>query len=201
MIPLPTSFYERSAAVVAPELLGHWLIRREDDGSFSGGIIVETEAYLAQDDPACHSARGRTDRNRSMWGPPGRAYVYFIYGMHYCFNAVCQPEGIAEAVLVRAIEPTLGLPHLRRRRPNIADRHLMNGPGKLCLALGIDRAVDGGDFMEPVSRIFIALNPDRDGLVGKLGPIKPSPRIGITKAADLPLRFSLAGSAFLSRPG
>lgn len=200
MIPLPATFYERSATLVAPDLLGHELVRREEDGSFSGGVIVETEAYLANDDPACHAARGRTERNRSMWGPPGRAYVYFIYGMHYCFNAVCQPEGIAEAVLIRAIEPTLGLPHIRQRRPRITDRDLMNGPGKLCLALGIDRKSDGLQIDDFGSHIFIVSNPTREIVLEQTGPIKQSTRIGITKATELPLRFGLSKSAFLSRP-
>lgn len=200
MNPLPASFYERSAALVAPEMLGHWLLRREDDGELSGGLIVETEAYLAQDDPACHAARGRTERNRSMWGPPGRAYVYFIYGMHHCFNAVCQPEGVAEAVLVRAVEPGQGLPHLRKRRIGVTDRELMNGPGKLCLALAISKEADGIELIRDSSHLFIAANPQRDEFVMANGPITSSPRIGITKAADLPLRFSLSRSPFLSRP-
>ncbi len=199
MIPLPVSFFEASAAVVAPALLGHCLFRREDDGSVSGGIIVETEAYLAQDDPACHAARGRTARNRSMWGPPGRAYVYFIYGVHHCFNVVCQAEGIAEAVLVRAVEPSTGLHHLRRRRPGVPDRGLMNGPGKLCSAMGVDLEQDGCEIGDPTSRIMVASNPDREEQVRKLGPILSSTRIGISKAADLPLRFFLANSASISR--
>ena len=200
MKPLHDSFFDASAAEVAPALLGHWLLRREDDGSFSGGIIVETEAYLAHGDPACHAARGRTERNRSMWGPSGRAYIYFIYGMHHCFNVVCQPDGVAEAVLVRAVEATVGLHHLRRRRAGASNRELMNGPGKLCLALGIDRGSDGLRLDHPGSSIFIASNPDREGVVHRTGPIKASPRIGITKAANLPLRFALANSGFTSRP-
>jgi DNA-3-methyladenine glycosylase len=199
MTPLPTTFFEPSASIVAPALLGLWLVRLEDDGGFSGGIIVETEAYLANDDPACHAARGRTARNRSMWGPPGRAYVYFIYGVHHCFNAVCQPEGIAEAVLVRAIEPLIGLPHLRRRRPGVSDRNLANGPGKLCAALGMDAAFDGYDLGDPASQVFIADNAGREELIDRTGPVTASTRIGLTKAAELPLRFLLPQSPFISR--
>lgn len=200
MNPFPASFFDASAATVAPALLGHWLCRREDDGGFSGGMIVETEAYLAHGDPACHAARGQTGRNRSMWGPPGRAYIYFIYGVHHCFNIVCRPVGLAEAVLVRAVEATVGLPHLRLRRTGVSDRELMNGPGKLCLALGIDLKSDGLQLDDPDSSILVVSNPDREGAVQRTGPIRASPRIGITTAADLMLRFALANSGFISRP-
>src|SRR5436190_22795110 len=129
--PLPRSFFQPSARVVAPKLLGHWLLRRAPDGSWAGGEIVETEAYLA-DDPASHGFRGETARNRSMFGPFGRAYVYFIYGNHYCVNAVCRPQGCAEAVLVRAITACLGEASMRARRP-VADVHqLSSGPAILC---------------------------------------------------------------------
>ena len=104
--PFPRKFYAPSAEIVAPQLLGHWLIRQTPLGP-CGGPIVETEAYLSND-PACHGSVGRTPRNQSMWGPPGHGYVYLIYGYHYCFNAVCRPAGFAEAVLIRAIEPIFG---------------------------------------------------------------------------------------------
>ncbi|HVV70144.1 MAG TPA: DNA-3-methyladenine glycosylase, partial [Verrucomicrobiae bacterium] len=133
--PLPRSFYEPSARLVAPELLGHWLIRRTESG-VCGGLIVETEAYL-RDDPACHAAPGRTKRNRVMFGPAGHAYVYFIYGAHYCINAVCQPEGSAEAVLIRAIEPAFGVNLMEERRRCSSPRDLTNGPAKLCEAMDI----------------------------------------------------------------
>ena len=195
--PLPRSFYEPSAKVVAPRLLGHWLVRQTEQG-LSGGIIVETEAYLVND-PACHGYKRETPRNRAMYGPPGFAYVYFIYGNHWCFNAVCQPAGVAEAVLVRAIEPTLGLEWMRGRRVVGKSTDLTNGPAKFCAALGIDRALDHADLCRADSPIFIAENSHRAKSLRKLGPVVTTTRIGITRAAELPLRFYLEGSAFVSR--
>ena len=181
--PLPREFYDRSAAVVAPELLGHWLLRRTEAG-WTGGRIVETEAYLAAGDPACHAAKGRTARNASMWGPPGRAYVYFIYGVHHCFNAVCCAEGVAEAVLVRAIELDIGAN--------------ASGPGRICAVLGIDRALDGTDLCSAESPVIIARNPDAAAFLAERAPLRIGPRIGISRAVDLPLRFHLEGSRAVS---
>lgn len=195
--PLPRSFYVPSANVVASELLGHFLIRNEASG-VSGGTIVETEAYLA-DDPACHSFGGETARNRSMFGPPGHAYVYLIYGYHYCVNAVCRPTGCGEAVLIRAIAADFGEEVMRKRREVAKKEELTKGPAKLCEALSIDLKLDGVDLCVPVSPLFIGENPDRAKLLARLGPITADRRIGITKAADLPLRFYLAGSPFVSR--
>ncbi|MCX6923240.1 MAG: DNA-3-methyladenine glycosylase, partial [Verrucomicrobia bacterium] len=135
--PLARRFYEPSAKVVAPALLGHWLIRKTAHGP-CGGPIVETEAYLVGD-PACHGTPGPTARNRVMFGLPGHGYVYLIYGFYFCMNAVCQPSGVAEAVLIRALEVTHGEESMRQRRPVDLTRDLTNGPGKLCLAMGIDR--------------------------------------------------------------
>ena len=135
--PLPRSFYEPSAKVVARRLLGHWLLRQTAEG-LCGGPIVETEAYL-EGDAACHAASGLSARNRVMFGRPGHAYVYFIYGAHYCVNAVCLPGGRAEAVLIRAVEPSLGEDLLRKRRPALLPRELASGPAKLCQAMAIDR--------------------------------------------------------------
>ncbi len=195
--PLPCAFYLPSAEVVAPRLLGQWLLRKTEEG-YCGGVIVETEAYLAAD-PASHSYGGRTERNREMWGPPGRAYVYFIYGNHFCVNAVCCPEGAAEAVLIRAIEPSFGIEILMRNRPGHSLENLTNGPGKLCAALGITRAQDGADLCDVLSPLMIAKNPEADRLVQTRGPIVAASRIGITKAADLPLRFYLDKSSSVSR--
>jgi DNA-3-methyladenine glycosylase len=194
--PLPRSFYAPSAAVVARRLLGHWLIRRTAAG-FCGGPIVETEAYL-QDDPASHGFAGETARNRAMYGPPGRAYIYFIYGNHFCVNAVCRGAGVAEAVLIRAVEAELGLEILRANRPGHADLGLTNGPGKLCAALGIKRELDGTDLCDAASPLFIARHPGVARFRRSRAPIVNTTRIGITRAADLPLRFALEGSPGLS---
>jgi DNA-3-methyladenine glycosylase len=195
--PLPRRFYRPSASVVAPALLGHWLIRNTPSGP-CGGPIVETEAYLVGD-PACHGAPGPTARNRVMFGEPGRAYVYFIYGNYFCMNVVCRPPGVAEAVLIRALEVALGEGPMRQRRPVAATRELTNGPGKLCLALEIDRSLDGADLCDAESALFIARNPSLARFRKERGPMKTTPRIGLTKAAHLPLRFYLAASAFVSR--
>jgi DNA-3-methyladenine glycosylase len=194
--PLPRSFYAPSAKAVALELLGHWLIRHTPDGP-CGGPIVETEAYL-RDDPACHGAPGLTPRNRVLFGPPGHAYVYFIYGCHYCMNAVCCPAGIAEALLIRAIEPVFGLDFMRRQR-SVPPSHLTNGPAKLSEALEIDRRLDGADLCQSDSPVLIAQNPEVADFRAQHGPIITTRRIGITRAAALPLRFYLAGNPYVSR--
>lgn len=195
--PLPESFYEPSAETVAPLLLGHWLVRNTPCGP-SGGIIVETEAYLAHD-PSSHGYKRETPRTRVMYGPPGRAYVYFIYGNHWCFNAVCREAGVAEAVLVRALEPVVGLEWMRKNRRVASDVDLTNGPGKFCAALKIDRSLDAVNLCDRESPIFIAENPGRKRLLEALGPVTTTTRIGITKAADWPLRFYLGGSRYVSR--
>jgi DNA-3-methyladenine glycosylase len=195
--PLPRRFYEPSAKVVAPALLGHWLIRNTSAGP-CGGPIVETEAYLV-DDPACHGAPGPTARNRVMFGEPGRAYVYFIYGNYFCMNAVCLPPGAAEAVLIRAVEAAFGEERMLKRRPVAAPRNLTNGPGKLCLALDIDRSLDGADLCDVRSPLFVARNPAVGDFRNERGPVVTTTRIGLTKAAHLPLRFYLADSAFVSK--
>lgn len=194
---LPRQFFTPAADRVAPLLLGHWIVRRTPAG-LCAGLIVETEAYL-RDDQACHAFRGRTRRNQSMWGPPGTAYVYFIYGNHYCVNAVCQPEGVGEAVLIRAIEPVVGADLMARNRPNGKGVNLSNGPAKLCEAMDIGRTLDGIDLCDPRSGLLIAVNGERDDYVQRNGPITAGPRIGLTRAVELPLRFCLSGSGYLSR--
>ena len=161
-------------------------------------LIVETEAYVI-DDPACHGYGGESARNRSMYGPPGHAYVYFIYGVYWCVNAVCRPKGVAEAVLIRAVEPVAGIDLMRERRPVAHDKQLTNGPGKLCTALGIDRALDGTDLCDAKSPLWVARNPQHKKLLLAKGPMITTTRIGITKAAHLPLRFYLNDSAWVSR--
>ena len=196
--PLPRRLYKPSASSGAPALLGHWLIRKTENG-FCGGAIVEVEAYLV-DDPAAHGFIGETARNRVMYGPPGYAYVYFIYGVHFCVNAVCHRVGMAEAVLIRAIEADFGEDLMRRNRAAPATVSLSNGPGKLCAALDIDRKLNGADLCDERGTLFIAANPNWKTFRKQRGPLTTSTRIGVSRAAHLPLRFHLAGSAFISRP-
>ncbi len=198
-VVLPQSFYEPSAEAVAPRLLGQWLIRKTAKG-FCGGPIVETEAYLADDDPASHAFAGETARNRVMYGPPGHAYVYFIYGAHFCVNAVCQRAGRAEAVLIRAIEAEFGEGLMRDNRPVAKTVSLTNGPGKLCAALAIDDKLDGANLCDSHAGLFVAVNPNLKLFRKERGPIITTTRIGINRAAHLRLRFYLGGSAFISRP-
>jgi DNA-3-methyladenine glycosylase len=182
---LGAGFFARSVHEVAPALIGATLLV---DGA--GGVIVEVEAY-DHEDPACHGFGGRTERNAAMFGPPGRAYVYRSYGIHWCLNFVCEPEGVASAVLIRAIEPTSGLEAMRARRGLDDERLLCAGPGRLCQALGLIRAHDHAPLDAPPFRVL-----PRPGPV----PVVAGPRIGITKAADRPWRYGLAGSRFLSKP-
>ncbi|MFW5737345.1 MAG: DNA-3-methyladenine glycosylase [Spirochaetota bacterium] len=246
--PLPASFYERDAVTVARELLGATLVHELPDGTVLAGAIVETEAYR-EDDPASHSHRGPTPRARVMFGPPGRAYVYFIYGMYDCFNVVCEPEGSGAAVLIRAVHPVLGWREMWERRfpgtpmpawvagapgPARGDsgardgperdrtapatarlprpvRNLTSGPGKLCRAMAITRGEHDG---------AVVTGPGPDGgdrlavvRPGSLGGVRPwddhwplrereidvGTRVGITKAAHVEWRFSVAGDPFVSR--
>ncbi|HET7459213.1 MAG TPA: DNA-3-methyladenine glycosylase [Gemmatimonadaceae bacterium] len=189
---LPISFYDRDTRVVARELLGAVLECETSDG-LASGRIVETEAYLGADDPACHAVAGLTERTRHLHGPPGIAYVYLIYGAHWCFNAKTEREGNGSAVLVRAIEPVDGEALMRRRRPTAKrDVDLTNGPGKLCAALGVTGVLDGVPLTRPPLVI-------RSGDVIADRDIDVTPRIGITRAADLPLRWLVRGSPWVSR--
>jgi DNA-3-methyladenine glycosylase len=195
--PLPRSFFEPSAEVVAPVLLGHWLIHRTEDGPV-GGVIVEVEAYLEKD-PACHAFKGESARNRTMFGPPGHSYVYLIYGFHFCVNTVCRPKGIAEGVLIRAVHPRWGLDAIRKRRGDVAERHLTSGPGKVCAAMGITRELDGADICQAASLLLVAENTEKAETLKELGPVVQTTRIGISKAADWPLRWYLGGSGYVSK--
>src|SRR3989442_7641571 len=141
--PLPREFYARDPRAVSCDLLGKVLVRREGR-KLLAARIVEVEAYLGEGDPAAHAAAGRTLRNEVLFGPPGHAYVYFIYGNHWCFNAVCRAAGVAEAVLVRAIQASFGVAWMQARRGVARGRDLTNGPGKACAAMGIDRTLDAG---------------------------------------------------------
>jgi DNA-3-methyladenine glycosylase len=179
------AFFDRSVHEVAPDLLGVTLLV---DGV--GGPIVEVEAYH-HEDPASHGFGGRTERNAAMFGPPGHAYVYRSYGIHWCLNFVCEEEGSASAVLLRALEPVSGLEAMRARRGLDDPRLLASGPGRLCQALGVTREHDGLPLDRPPFELLPAAAPVE---------IVRAPRIGITKAADRPWRYLVAGSRFVSRP-
>ncbi len=195
---LARSFFDAPPEQVARALLGKILVRR-NGGERLAGRIVETEAYLGEHDPAAHAASGRTARNAVLYGPPGHAYVYRIYGLHYCINVSCLPEGIPGCVLLRALEPLEGMDAMRRNRgfsASAAIRQLASGPGKLCQAFGITRAADNDlDLTGADSSLGFV----EDGFQG--GDIRVTPRIGIRKATDLPLRFFLAGHACVSAAG
>jgi len=182
---LTKAFFRRSVHEVAPDLIGATLLFNG-----VGGRLVEVEAYH-HTDPAAHSFRGPTARNAVMFGPPGYAYVYRSYGIHWCLNFVCEPKGSASAVLIRAIEPTAGLPLMRRRRGLTDLRLLCAGPGRVCEALGITAVHNGLALDEPPFALFTRTGE---------AEVVAGPRIGITKAAEMPWRYGLKGSAFLSKP-
>ena len=183
--PLTKKFFARSVHEVAPDLIGATLLV---DGV--GGIIVEVEAYH-HTDPAAHSYRGPTPRNMVMFGPPGFLYVYRSYGIHWCMNFVCEKEGSASAVLIRALEPTHGIPAMRRRRGLHDERSLCTGPGKLCEAMGV--SIKHNTLPLDAPPIAIHARTHKPEIVSGI-------RIGITKAAELPWRYGLKGSKFLSKP-
>ncbi len=182
---LRRSFFDRLVLEVAPDLIGVSLLVNG-----VGGRIVEVEAYH-HTDPAAHSYRGPTDRNAVMFGPPGYAYVYRSYGIHWCLNFVCEAEGSASAVLIRALEPLAGIAAMRRRRGMPDARALCSGPGKLCEALGVSRRHNGLALDRPPFELRARVEKPE---------IAVGPRIGITKAVDHPWRFGLKGSRFLSKP-
>ena len=190
--PLPPAFYARPTPEVARSLLGHILLS-DVNGRRVAGRIVETEAYVGPDDPACHGYRARrTRRNASLFGPPGTAYVYFTYGMHWCLNAVTEAPDFPAAVLIRALEPVAGLATMRRRRGGLADGELCSGPAKLCAALGVTGRLDGVSLQRGVLRIVRGPSRQRRGII-------VTPRVGISRAADWPLRFLIKGSPWVSR--
>lgn len=199
LVPLTPRFYDRDPRRVSRDLLGTILVRREGRTLLTARI-VEVEAYLGSDDLAAHAAAGRTARNDVLFGPPGRAYVYFIYGTHYCLNVSCLPDGTAGGILFRAAEPLRGIEKMARARDISIKgprdlRLLTSGPGRLAEAFGITRARDNGkDLTNPASDLLIAENGFRTGRV------IVTPRIGITKAAILPLRYVIAGNPFVSGP-
>jgi DNA-3-methyladenine glycosylase len=198
---LHRSFFNRDPRIVARELLGKLIVRREGRKRLAGRI-VEVEAYLGAGDLAAHAAAGHTARNAVLWGPPGHAYIYFIYGVHYCLNISCLPAGDAGCVLIRALEPVSGIADMAKAR-GLADldltlvrelRKLASGPGKLCEALGITRPRDNGkDMLSPSSDLQVM----SDGL--RVQDIVVTQRIGITKSAELLLRYVIAGNSFVSK--
>src|ERR1700722_6885393 len=182
---LRRAFFSRSVLEVAPDLIGATMLVNG-----VGGLIVEVEAYR-HTEPAAHSFRGQTPRNAVMFGPPGYVYVYRSYGIHWCVNFVCEPKGSASAVLIRAIEPTVGLSVMRRRRGLADVRLLCSGPGRVCEALRITHPQNGMALEEPPFKLF-ARTDEAEVIAG--------PRIGITKAVEKPWRYGLKGSRFLSKP-
>lgn len=189
---LTRRFYARPTEVVAKALLGQCLLRQTDSGEWLGGIIVETEAYLATEDPASHSYRGHTKRNGSMFCPPGTLYVYSIHAKH-CMNVSTEREGVGSAVLIRAAEPIFGLPEMTRRRNQQDPRRLIRGPGMLCQAIGVTRLLDGIDLIASSEVVILRAK--------KIAPgdIQSGPRIGISRGKEMQLRFYLRGNRFVSR--
>jgi DNA-3-methyladenine glycosylase len=183
-VRLERDFFARSVHEVAPDLVGATLLV---DGV--GGTVVEVEAY-DHEDPASHGFRGRTERNAAMFGPPGHAYVYRSYGIHWCLNLVCEEEGVANAVLLRALEPTHGLDAMRARRGVDDLRLLCSGPGRLCRALAVTRAHDALPLDAPPFELFAREEPVE---------VAAGPRVGITRALELPWRYGVRGSRYLSR--
>lgn len=191
MTPLSRDFYQRPTVEVAKDLLGKVLVHRQP-GVMTAGIIVETEAYLYPDDPAAHSYHGPSPRSQPMFGPAGQAYVYLIYGMYHCVNVVTGPEG--EAVLIRALEPVLGIETMKQRRGQEQETDLTSGPGKLTQALGITLDQNEADLVSSQLQLVESeysreINSEQ---------ITATPRVGITKATERPLRFTVAGSSYLS---
>lgn len=192
--PLPTEFYLQDTREAAKKLLGQLLVRTLPGGEVLSGVIVETEAYL-KDDPACHAYKGQTPRNAMMFGPPGHAYVYFTYGLHMMLNLVCAPEGTAEAVLVRALEPAEGIESMRVHRGGLAEtKQLTNGPGKLAQALALTRLDHNGlDITALGSELYVLPRPSAPF------EIVETTRIGISQGMELPWRYYVRGNAYVSR--
>jgi DNA-3-methyladenine glycosylase len=201
---LKREFFARDTLIVARDLLGRRLVRilpTAEDSQIGekrlSGRIVEVEAYIGEEDDASHASPGRTKRNAPMYGPPGHAYVYLIYGMYHCFNVVTEHEGFPAAILIRALEPLEGLDVMRQRRGGRPDRQLTSGPGRLCEALSIDRHFDGADLCAPGARLFLEPGeplPDDDVDLG--------PRINVRgdkTALNAPWRFYVAGNRYVSR--
>lgn len=185
-------FFSRDTLTVAKALLGAYLQHDLPKGRV-GGVVVEAEAYVMFDDPGCHAFRGKTERNRAMFGPPGHAYTYFTYGNHWMFNIVTEREGHGCAVLIRALEPMEGLEIMRARRPKARrDVDLANGPGKLAAALGIGKEQYGLDLLDSPLRVFVPRPYDRARMLRSYGGVVQTTRIGLNNGGNLPYRFYLA---------
>lgn len=196
MCRLERDFFARDTLAVARDSLRKRLVRKLEGRRISGRI-VEVEAYIGEADEASHASPGPTERNASMYGPPGYAYVYFIYGMHYCLNIVTEREGYPAAVLIRALEPVEGLEEMRSRRGGRSNQQLTSGPARLCEAFGIDRRFDGLDLCTPDARLFIEANGTRAD-----GAVATSPRINVRgdeAALNAPWRFYVQGNRYVSR--
>jgi DNA-3-methyladenine glycosylase len=196
-VPLTTAFFNRDPRKVARALLGKLLVRETARGLLAGRV-VETEAYLGEGDLAAHAVAGKTARNSVLWGPPGHAYVYFVYGNHYCLNVSCLPDGVAGCVLFRALEPVSGVAQMTRARGIEIGREsdlikIASGPGRMCEAFGITRLRDNGKNMASEDS---DLRLADDGF--RVRQVLVTPRVGITKSADEPLRFVIAGNPYVS---
>lgn len=192
LVPLGEEFFARDPREVGPELLG-CIVVSTADGLVTAGRIAETEAYLGADDPGSHAAtRGMTKRNAVMYGRPGRAYVYFTYGNHYMLNLVCEPEGVAGGVLLRALEPLLGIEQMRVRRGGRPDAELCNGPGKLAQALGLDLRDNGVELGTGRIAVYHGKRPLR-------GEIVTTGRVGLSRGHELDYRYHVKGDPFVSR--
>jgi DNA-3-methyladenine glycosylase len=187
---LPASFFARDTVTVARDLLGKILVSRSGD-TLTGGRIVETEAYLGPGDPGSHAFRGMTPRTRVMFGPPGRAYVYFTYGNHHMLNLITEEDGVAGGVLIRAVEPLFGVEEMERRRNGRPLPELTNGPGKVAAALGVDLSDYGSELGEGRLAVYDAAPPRE--------PVAVSGRVGLSAGWDAPLRFYLKGNPFVSK--
>ena len=193
---LARAFYARDTIKVARDLLGQRLVRMRD-GERLSGTIVEVEAYIGEGDAACHASRGRTKRNATMYGPPGIAYVYLIYGMYLCLNFVTEREGFAAAVLIRALEPIEGTETMGTLRQRTKEVELTSGPGRLCQALGIDRTFDGADMCASNAQLFV----ERAAPLAQAA-VAAGPRVGVrgdAKAVSAPWRLFMKDNAFVSR--
>ena len=193
-------FYQRSTLTVARELLGQRLVKLEEDHSRLSGTIIEVEAYVGTEDLACHARAGRTDRNETMWGPPGHTYVYFIYGMHWMLNIVTEEEGRPAAILIRALLPEEGIPRMMERRNGRKRTQLLNGPAKLCQAFGIKQATDGIDMCDSEGNIFI----EEAGQIPEIA-VTTGARVGLNNVPEpwksVPWRFQVLPGSLSRQEG